>query len=79
MQFEDGIIKCITPLQIRGDKGSENRLITKHMVIVLNGLYRGFTGGRSTRNARIEHFWIECNVNATINFKNKYERLESLG
>ena len=34
--FIESINEHIAPLQVRADKGSENRLIVKHMVIVYN-------------------------------------------
>ena len=49
------------------------------MMIVHNGIERGHIGDRSTHNTRIELFLRECNVNEMIHFKNKFERLESLG
>ena len=76
--FKEAINKCISPLQVRGDKGSKNRIIAKYMVMVRNGLCRGHIGGRSTNINRIERFWRECNVNVMIHFKNKFERLECL-
>ena len=77
--IEESISKCIAPLQVRDDKGSNNRLIAKHVVMVRNGICRRCIGGRSTNNTQIERFWRECNVNVMIHFRNKFERLESLG
>ena len=40
-----------TPLQVRGDKESEDIIISKHMVLVRNKQCRGCIGDRSTHNA----------------------------
>ena len=44
--FKEGINKHAAPLQVRGDKGSEDQLVSKNMAMVRNGLCRGCTGDR---------------------------------
>ena len=43
------------PFQVRSDKGSENRLIIKHMIILIGTEMCRFISRRSTHNTRIEH------------------------
>ena len=71
--------KNITPLQVRGGKGLENRLIAKYVVIVCNVWHRGCIGGKSTQKTRIDRFWRKHNDNVMIRFRDMFERLESLG
>ena len=77
--IKEAISTCITPLKVRGDKRSENLLISKHLVMLSNRLYRGCAGGRSTHNTRIESFWREHNASVMNCFRNNFERLEDLG
>ena len=70
--FKEAISKFITPLQVRGDKGSENRLIANHMLRIT--YYKGHIGGRSTHNTRIERFGREHNVNAMIRFRDEFQK-----
>ena len=69
--------KC--PLQVRGGKGVENRLIAKHVIAIRGDDMRGFIGGKSTRNTRIERFWREHNVNVAKMCVDEFIRLEQLG
>ena len=39
--LKEAIDEKAAPLQVRGDKGSENRLMAKHMVIARNAKFRG--------------------------------------
>ena len=52
--FKNAIEEYECPLQVRSDKGSENRLIAKHMIAIRGDEMRGFIGGKSTHNTRIE-------------------------
>ena len=52
--FAHSIIEFQCLYQVRGDKGSENQLITKHMIILRQSEMKGFIGNRSTHNTRIE-------------------------
>ena len=76
-------IKSITefqcPYQVRGDKGSENRLIAKHMMILRGSDMNGFIGGRSTHNTRIERLWREYNNNVMDKFSQQFKHLEQIG
>ena len=50
--FKEAISKYVTPLQVRGNDGSKNRLISKHVVVVRNTQFQGCIGGRSTHKKR---------------------------
>jgi len=67
------------PFQVRGDKGVENKKIAKHMIAIRGENIRGFIGGKSTRNTRIERFWREYNTNVMLNFYDEFVNLEHLG
>ena len=45
------------PLQARGDKGSEHRIINRCIVMQRSAQCKGCIGGRLPHNARIELFW----------------------
>ena len=55
--FKEVVDKNVTPLQVRGNKGSENILIAKHMVMLCNAQQRGCVGCKFTHDTRIERFW----------------------
>jgi hypothetical protein len=65
-------------MKMRGDKGCENRMIGKHMMLLRNNSCGGYIGGKSTRNTRIERFWREHNTNVTKSFQNEFIELEEL-
>ena len=44
------------PLEIRGNKGSESRLITKCMLMLRWNRAKGWAGNRLAYNIRIERF-----------------------
>ena len=77
--FIQSINEFQCPFQVRGDKGSENRLIAKHMIILRGTETRGFIGGRSTHNTRIERLWREYNNNAMDHYLATFTNLEELG
>ena len=52
--FMKSITEFQCPNHVRGDKGSENCLIAKHMMILRGSDMNGFIGGRSAHNTRIE-------------------------
>ena len=52
--FTDVIKIHIPSIKMRGDKGSENRMIAKHMILLRNDSTGGYIGGRLTHNTRIE-------------------------
>ena len=67
------------PSQVRGDCRTENRLITKHMILLRDKEpFKGCIGGKSTYNTRIEPLWGDHNANATKHFKQAFEDLEVL-
>ena len=76
--LKEAIDDHIDPLQVRGEKGSENRLIAKNTVMVRNAQFKGHVGGRSTWNTRIEYFWRENNVNEMVHFRDVFRKLEAL-
>ena len=64
--FKEASNKCVTSLQFRGDKGSKNMLIAKHILMVHNTKHGGCVGSIFAHNTRIERFWREHNVNVVI-------------
>ena len=73
--FKECINKFVTPLQVRCNKGLENRLITKYIAMLRSTHFKGHIGGRSRHNTRIECFWREHNVNVMIHFRKVLETL----
>ena len=51
------LVNNVAPLQIRDEKGSENRIISKH-ILLRAAQYKDFIGGRSIHNTIIEHFGV---------------------
>ena len=76
--FLDAIQKHQCPFQVRGDKGAENRMIAKHVIAIRGEDIRGYTGGRSCHNTRIERFWGECNRNVMGKYAAEFTYLEQL-
>ena len=74
-----GINDHIEPLQVRVDKGSQNRLTSKHMEMVHNAQWRGHIYTRQTHNTMIESYWRKQSANIMINFRDKFQWLEDLG
>ena len=66
------------PFQVRGDKGAENRMIAKHVIAIRGEDIRGYTGGRSCHNTRIERFWGEHNRNVMGKYAAEFTYLEQL-
>lgn len=54
--FKKAIEECGSPIKMREDKGSENRLIVKHLIFLRQNSIGGHIGGKLTRNARTERF-----------------------
>ena len=52
----------VTPLQVRGDMGVENKILAKHMILMRNSTHNGFIGARYVYNTRIDRFWREHNT-----------------
>ena len=77
--FTETIKKCVTPLQVRSDKVSENRLIEKHMAMLHTTQCKCCIGGRHAKNYRTESFWREHNLNVMIHVRKVCEKLQSLG
>ena len=77
--FKEAIDENVISFQVRGDDGSENRLIAKYMVMVCSTQCRGHIGHRHTHNEMIDHFWRELNASFVTRLKSTLERLESLG
>ena len=77
--FKEAMSNHIEPLQAGGDKGSENRIISKHMVIFCGTQCKGYMWGRSTHNTRIERFWREYSANVMVNFRHEFEKPDNLG
>ena len=67
------------PFQVHEEKGSENHLITKHMILLKGTEMCGFNCGRSTHNTRIENLWRECNDNVIDHFLAIFSNLEQIG
>lgn len=63
---------------MRGDKGIENRMIVKHMILLRNNDAGSCISGRSKYNTRIERFCSEYNTNAMRNFCQEFEELKDL-
>ena len=77
--FLNAIQEFQCPFQVRGDKGVENKMIAKHMIAIRGENMKGFLGGKSTHNTRIERFWREYNKNVMIKFYDEFIELEQLG
>ena len=67
------------PLQVREDKGAENRIIAKYIIAIRGENIRGFIGGKSTHNTRIERFQREYNITVMQKFYDEFMYLEELG
>ena len=52
--LKETINKNATPTQARGDKGSEDKLIAKNMVMLHNTHHEGFISDKHMHNKRIE-------------------------
>ena len=77
--FKETITNHTAPLQVRGDKGSENVIIAKRVVMLRNTQHKCYLGGRSTHNTRIKRFWREHNTNFMVHFRDEFKRLDNLG
>ena len=77
--FLNAIEEHQCPFQVRGDKGVENKKIAKHMIAIRGENIRGFIGGKSARNTRIERFWREYNTNVMKSFYDEFVNLEQIG
>ena len=77
--FLNAIQEHQCPFQVRGDKGVENKKIAKHMIAIRGDNIRGFIGGKSSHNTRIERFWKEYNTNVMKTFFDEFTNLEHLG
>ena len=66
------------PFQVRKDKGVENKIITKYMIIIRGENIRGFIRDKSTYNTRIKRFWWEYNTNVMKIFYDEFTNLEQL-
>ena len=51
----------------------------KHITAIRGENVRGFIGGKSTCNTRIERFWQEYNTNVMTSFYDEITNLEQLG
>ena len=51
-----------TPLQVRDNVISENRLLANNMMFLRNASHNGHIGGRSIHITRRKDFWSECNT-----------------
>ena len=76
--FKQAIQQCGAPIKMRGDKGNENKMITKHIILLRQNNIGGCIGGKFTRDTCIEHFWHEHNNNIMQKFRSKFEELEEL-
>ena len=54
--FKNTIEEYQYPLQVHSNKGVENRMIIKHMIVIRGDKMRDFIGSKSTHNTRIEQF-----------------------
>ena len=72
-------LKNMTQLQVRRDKGSENGLAVKHMVMACSTKCRGCVGSKPAHNTRVEYFWREYNVDVANHSRDVFETLQSLG
>ena len=76
--FKQAIQQHGALIKMRGDKGSENKMIAKHMTLLWQNNIGGYIGGKSTRNALIDCFWHEHNNNVMQKFRSEFEELEEL-
>ena len=74
--FKEDITNHLTPLQVRGDKWSENRVIAKHKVMLHNIQHKGYIGGRLTHNTRID-FLEGMKHKCYGHFRDEFEKLET--
>ena len=72
--FKEATSNRAAPLQVRGNKGLENRAIIKCIVMLCSAQHKGYIGEMSTENARTDSFWRELNLSVInvlrMNFKN---------
>ncbi|KAL0573558.1 hypothetical protein V5O48_008391 [Marasmius crinis-equi] len=76
--FLDATNKYGTPSRIRGDYGTENKLVALYMILK-KGQNRGsFIWGSSTRNTRIERLWVEVGRQFARQWRAFFFRLEAM-
>ena len=68
-----------TPLKVRGNMGSENRPLAKHVILLRNGSHYSYTSIRSTHKTRVNHFWRKHNTTVKDHFLEHFKNLEFLG
>ena len=67
-----------TPLQVRSDMGSTNRLLAKLTMLLYVASHHGHMGSRPAHDTRTESFWSEQKTMIKDHFLEQFRNLEHL-
>ncbi|KAL5528454.1 hypothetical protein ACEPAF_7590 [Sanghuangporus sanghuang] len=76
--FLDATRSYDIPSRVRGDRGGENIDVARLMIFLCGENRASFIWGTSTRNTRIERFWVEVGKQFVRRWKAFFQRLEDL-
>ena len=77
--LKEEAINYVAPLQVLGDKRSENIVVAKNITLLRSAQCKDCAGGRSTYNTTIERFLRDHITNIIVHFTDEFEKLEHLG
>ena len=74
--FSKDMDEFLCPLQVREDKGTKNRLINKHMLMLRHSRIKVCIGSTSAHTVKIERLWLNHKCCTMIHFYVNLNRLE---